>query len=284
MYKHIVVPTTGGGSSWRAVVVGCALAARFGAGLEIYSVVSRPEEIPLRESLLKAQLAADRPETLLAKVTTEVVSGTTTATIARHLAAISDVLPVMASAAHGRSEPLLGSVTEELLSVTSGPVVVVGPHFDTDRVDFSGDLVVAVDGSAWSEAVLGPATVLARQLALRPWVTTVLDPSVPIPHDVSEGAYAAGVAHRLQGEIGREVEYEVLRHPHPAQAIVEFANDVVDASMIVAATHGRTGLARIAIGSVAMSMVHHAHVPVVLVRPAVIATAYESVAKGMATT
>lgn len=284
VYKRIVVPTAGGDSSWRAVRVGAALAARCGAELEVYSVVPRLGEMRKREDLLRARLAVEHPKMSLVKVSSEMADGSIATTIARHLAAVGSALPVMATAGHGRSEPLLGSVAEELLALTHGPVVVVGPHVDTERSDFTGDIVVPVDGSERSEAALWPASLLARQLGLRPWLTSVVDPGVTFPPDLNENSYAARLAARLQDEIGREVEFEMLHDAHPARAIVEFADKVAEASMIVASTHGRTGLARLAIGSVAMAIVHHAHVPVLLVRPVVGAMTAESVAVDTATT
>ena len=53
----------------------------------------------------------------------------------------------------------------------------------------------------------------------------------------------------------------------PATAIVELAqSDNVD--MIVMATHGRTGLSRVLMGSVAEEVVRKAHCPVLTVKPA----------------
>jgi nucleotide-binding universal stress UspA family protein len=65
---------------------------------------------------------------------------------------------------------------------------------------------------------------------------------------------------------GRPVEFETLHSRHPANAIAEFAESI-NASLIVASTHGRTGLARLAHGSVAAALVRHARCPVVLMRP-----------------
>ena len=66
-------------------------------------------------------------------------------------------------------------------------------------------------------------------------------------------------------------QFETLHHRHPGKAVGEFA-DAIGASLIVASTHGRTGLARLALGSVAMEIVRHAPCPVVLNRPPTLAT------------
>lgn len=51
----------------------------------------------------------------------------------------------------------------------------------------------------------------------------------------------------------------------PATAITEFA-DSHGCSQILIGTHGNSGLTGTLLGSVAMKVVHHAHVPVLLVR------------------
>jgi nucleotide-binding universal stress UspA family protein len=58
----------------------------------------------------------------------------------------------------------------------------------------------------------------------------------------------------------------VLHGDRPDRSISEFASSI-DASLIVTSTHGRTGLARIRAGSVAMAIVKRAPCPVVLNRP-----------------
>ncbi len=52
----------------------------------------------------------------------------------------------------------------------------------------------------------------------------------------------------------------------PASAILDFVNEN-DIDMVVMATHGRTGLGRWLLGSVADKVVRHSHKPVLLVRP-----------------
>lgn len=56
-----------------------------------------------------------------------------------------------------------------------------------------------------------------------------------------------------------------LRPGQPAEAIAEFAR-VMQAELLVIATHGRTGLTRTLLGSVAEQVVRHAPCPVLVVR------------------
>jgi nucleotide-binding universal stress UspA family protein len=57
----------------------------------------------------------------------------------------------------------------------------------------------------------------------------------------------------------------MIREGSPRRRIIDTAKTVA-ADLIVMSTHGRTGLARFMIGSVAEAVVRHAHCPVLLVR------------------
>ena len=72
----------------------------------------------------------------------------------------------------------------------------------------------------------------------------------------------------IQGAIdamGPGVDVHVVRNYRPADAIHELAHRL-GASLIVMSTHGRTGLARIALGSVAMDVVRNSECPVLVDR------------------
>lgn len=56
-----------------------------------------------------------------------------------------------------------------------------------------------------------------------------------------------------------------IEHGPPAKTIVRHVSDT-DADAIVIGSHGRTGLSRVLLGSVAESVVRRAHCPVVVVR------------------
>jgi universal stress protein A len=58
----------------------------------------------------------------------------------------------------------------------------------------------------------------------------------------------------------------LVKHGDPAQEIVRYAKDN-GVGMIVMASHGRTGLAHVLLGSVAEKVVRHSSVPVLIVKP-----------------
>lgn len=77
--------------------------------------------------------------------------------------------------------------------------------------------------------------------------------------------YLADVQSRLAYE-GIKVKAESLEGTRPVDTITDYArrNNV---EMIVIATHGYTGLKKLMLGSVALGVLHDAHIPVLLIRP-----------------
>jgi nucleotide-binding universal stress UspA family protein len=77
--------------------------------------------------------------------------------------------------------------------------------------------------------------------------------------------YLTDVEARL-GTEGIKVKTEVVEHNRPAPAITDYAmKNGID--LIVIATHGYTGLKKLMLGSVALSILHDSPTPVLLIRP-----------------
>lgn len=91
-------------------------------------------------------------------------------------------------------------------------------------------------------------------------------PTAPgaVPSEEMSRSRLAKIAHeRLAGK----VRYEVLaRFGAPFEVITQAAEEV-DADVVVMATHGRTGAARLVLGSVAEHVVRTCSRPVLTVRP-----------------
>ena len=266
MYSRIVVPIDGSDFSWRAFAVAQHIARYVDASIELVEVVSMSDDMIVAAQYIRERLA-DIPDLDRERLTVSTLEmgENIPATLAAHVESIEGSLIVMSSVGRGRSAAVIGSVAEELLRATFGPIVVIGPGADLDR-PLDGPLVVAVDGSATSEAMLPLAGAWGIELGATPWVVSVAHPEVrTVPPDVAETSYPARLARHLAQQTHRDVEFEVLHNEHPAEAIAKFAEDV-KASFVFAGTHGRTGMARISAGSVAMSIVHRSPCPVVLSR------------------
>jgi nucleotide-binding universal stress UspA family protein len=64
---------------------------------------------------------------------------------------------------------------------------------------------------------------------------------------------------------GLRVREHIIRGSNPAQAICDYTDTVEGMCMIVMSTHGRTGLSRWLVGSVAQRVIKNANCPVTLV-------------------
>lgn len=268
MFNRIIVPTDESDYSWRAVTVGEAIAKQCDAGLELFEVVISSSDVKRAEQQIKDRLT-QAPLSVPTDVRARVMERSVGFTIADHVGNINGAMTVMSTFGRGRSEAILGGVAADILSEMYGPVVVVGPKAKTDRADHRGELIVPVDGSEFAETALPLAAAWGIGLEARPWVVEVLDPDQERVDDMFESSYAARLARELTKQSHHEVQFEVLHHEHPGVAIGQFAESI-GASLIVASTHGRTGLARLVVGSVAMEIVRHSPCPVVLSRPPVL--------------
>lgn len=265
MFQQLVVPIDGSAASWHAVPVAARMAAAVDGKLEVVTVVDRLADISAAQRSLQdgiTQLGALPVEPMY-----QVLASDSVATaVADHVDSLTGGMVAMSSHGHGRSAAVLGSVTDELLRRLYGPIVVVGPHVHPDAGALDGAYVVALDGSDRSEAIVPIVGAWSVEFGGTAWMVEVLDTIAPTTGDVFESAYVGRVAHDLQAGIGHEVQYETLHGDRPSRAVVDFA-DRVGASLLFLTTHGRSGLDRLRLGSVASEIVRHATCPVVMHRP-----------------
>lgn len=141
-------------------------------------------------------------------------------------------------------------------------------------------ILVPLDGSAMSEAVLLHAKQLATAINAEivllhvnvtpaPEFDMHLSPLAPQPEEVKhmradEMLYIKQVCNQLEEE-GLRATY-LLRDGIVPDTILEQA-EVMQADLIAMSTHGRTGMLRLLLGSVAEQVVHRSKIPVVLIRP-----------------
>ncbi len=179
----------------------------------------------------------------------------------------------MATHGHGGlGQAVLGSVAETVVRGAENPVLLVGPHVarDSDSPDPSR-MVVAVDAPGTATAITPAAAELASSSALAVCVVEVVaPPPIPLASDGETLGWpgdgdSAEAAVTALAQLGVAAERKILRQVDPARSIVEFARDL-PASIVVVGTHARRGLARVALGSVAMGVVHGCSCPVLVVR------------------
>ncbi len=199
---------------------------------------------------------------------------------------------------HGRGglgRMLYGSVADAVLREAEVPVLLVPVTCErTWPTDRPLRLLVALDGSALAEQALGPASelmraagaelVLVQSFDLSSIVATDSFSYLAIDPDAELAAareYLEGVAAPLRQAGGKvEIHADLGAAPRVIAAVARDRN--ID--LIVMATRGRGGLARLVLGSVATETLHRVDVPTLLVRPAKRAIADEAASDVGATT
>jgi nucleotide-binding universal stress UspA family protein len=201
------------------------------------------------------------------------------------LVATTHDVGLIAMSTHGRSgfaRWAYGSVAERVVRSSTRPILLVPAH---SEAAWSGNapasIMVPLDGSALAEEALEPAKRLARALGAGITLLQIVEPpnmalagsgmgmgyyeAFDMPAWIEEARpYAAGVARRLQEE-GFSVSAETTSGY--AAATIQQVAAARNMAAIVMASHGRSGLARLAMGSVAMGVVQRATTPVLIVRP-----------------
>jgi nucleotide-binding universal stress UspA family protein len=258
--------------SLRGLALGRNLSAQLEARLAIVSVVADATRAEPRRQALQARLD-DTREPALAGVPVEVVVNDSAKEALAGLAEQAGVGLCMG--AHGRRpvpEMLIGSVTAGVVRRASRPILLCGPRYAPERHARVEVVMVCVDGSSLSEAMLPHAAALAQRFGARLQLLQVIDASALAAAagegghgDVMESGYVHGLARRLEGEHGLEVDWEVL-HGDPADAIVSYLADSRDV-MLAMTTHGRSGLSQVVAGSVSHEVLHEACCPVAVLRP-----------------
>jgi len=180
---------------------------------------------------------------------------------------------------HGRSgvrRLVLGSVTETVVRRAPHPVMTVGRGAKPPEEVEGGHLVVPVDFSDRQPRLLAHARELALDYGMTLTLLHVVEvESLPDVYGVYADPPAPGVlADRTEmvleeradtlREDGVDVRVEV-RSGHAAAETLD-ATDDMDADLLAIATHGRSGVKRMLMGSVAETVIRRASCPVFVVK------------------
>jgi nucleotide-binding universal stress UspA family protein len=265
MFTSIVVPLDLEARGDRALPIAGALAAKAGILLELVTVSSPglPAEFDTYE-------LEQRGRTTGATWTTTVLhDNDPSAALVAFLADRPDALVVMATRARSAfGELLLGSVSEDLLTHSHHPVLLVGPHVSVDDATSAPTLVAGVATDPTSDALLSAVIEWNASFGgRRPWLVDILPEAIDLPNigDVIESGDVHRLADRLK-EHGVACEWEVAHAKQPAEGLIEFADGVADAVIVVASACW-TDPDHPHLRSVARRLTHKAHHPV-LVAPA----------------
>ena len=142
-------------------------------------------------------------------------------------------------------------------------------------------ILVAIDGSPTSEHALQHAIGLAKGLSAALRVLHIVDMGVlPLGPELAinignflKARRAAGeqviqMARATCGAAGMEAEMRLMETGSPTQRIAAMIAEEADAwpaDLVIAGTHGRTGMQRLLLGSVAEGIARVSPVPVLLI-------------------
>ena len=295
MTRTVIVPLDGSDASEEALGIAQRIQERQGSKLKLLSVVEVTTEfdawIETAPFTLEDELdswleerrgyLADVASRLGDNVETEVRVGRPADEICAAVEAAGPAVVVMAS--HGRGglqQFVLGSVALSVVHDVHCPVVVV--HMQGDGAEAPSRLdsvLLPTDGSSFSESVIDEALAilgepkpdvrLIQVLEHPAWAANSMNAGLVSEYlDASREAaqnHLDEMAAKLR-ERGYSAEAE-LRSGSAADGILESAaqNRV---HMIAIATHGRGGVGRLLLGSVAQRVLQRTDVPLLLIRPA----------------
>lgn len=301
MYKRVLIPLDG---SKRAEAILTHLApflTRFDSELTVLVAAEAPnvEQLDMfskgaAEDMLAAAegRAFNYAESVTKRLTEQGLKAHGTVRCGRPADVILDMakevdadLVAMSSHGYGGWKRLLhGSTAEQVLRASPAPVLLVKSY---EQTDVASDplrqlplkpvtwrrILVLLDGSVDAENVMADAIELAKVqnsaiqlLRVGPFVSALgfcWDTIPPLSDLKAEEAYLNKVADRYRWT-GLSIGTSVTSG-HPVSAIVDYIkhNPV---HLVTMTTHGRTGLSRCILGSVAESLLRRVHVPVFLRR------------------
>jgi nucleotide-binding universal stress UspA family protein len=187
----------------------------------------------------------------------------------------ANLVVVSALGESGLPRLLLGSVAQSVVrhAHTSVLVARAGPAAGCvlAATDFSQTGKAAVDAAAEQARRRGAPLVLLHSLELLRPEMVVSEPAA-VPMRLAEPP----PAHELRRSVRRRLEEilvraavngEVVVEDEPAADAIAGAADRLGAELVIVGTHGRTGLRRLLLGSVAEAVVRRAPCSVLVVRP-----------------
>ncbi len=314
MFQRILVPLDGSSRAEHAIPVAALIAHASGGSLVLLRVVPplieddiQRSQLGFPEESLQVRIAeatdyltrvvqfdqADELEGIETSI--EVLSGDIAPTLLSHTQSSGADLIVMCSRGEtGLKRWMLGSVAIKVARHTPVPVLILREHEPVPPLPPPGALItvralVALDGSALSEAILKPAAHLVAALATPAQGALHLLRVVDVPainglgdsQAYSELArqnaqeYLASVVKRLQNgcaaRLRLAITSSVVTDQDVAGAIIttgkRLGEDGGSERIIAMSTHGRSGLQRWAVGSVTERVLHKTTLPLFIMRP-----------------
>jgi nucleotide-binding universal stress UspA family protein len=281
MFKHILIPVVAEPCSEQAAFMGLDFAKRINARVTFAYVMTKLDTTTYARGLLSTwknhavEKGVIGDEMLLQNLDMHIGDAITKEANHKDY----DLIVMGTHAREGLNRLLLGSVTERVIRMAQIPVMVSRAQ---TNAEFKR-ILVPVDSTLNSLQIVSHAKALALELPAKLHFVHVI-PDAPIPLDDPVGSYRAfdyaGLSKSLEdtGKLTLQKAVESCKELTPTTSLLNAHTDQVHnvilgaakdvhADLIVMITHARAGMERLLLGSVSEGVVHHANVPVLLVRP-----------------
>ncbi|HNI34196.1 MAG TPA: universal stress protein [Microthrixaceae bacterium] len=177
-------------------------------------------------------------------------------------------LVVVGPEARGRFASLhIGSFAHHLAHYTDRPLAIVpesGANRGLERI------VLGLDGSAGSSDAARWCAAVAATAGAHVVAAYAFKPPIEFLPESDAHSWFVTSQHELERWVGplRDAgvafDAQVVKETHPVQGLVH-AVDSVDADLVVVGARGIGGFSGLRVGRVPLQLVHHTHVPVVMV-------------------
>lgn len=304
MLANILVPLDGSTLSEQAVPLAERLARRSGAVLHIVRIHVAPTRPPVSlEGMPVTDPGADEARwqserayvrrirvrlgpraglpTRIAVLSGPVAEVLTTYATLKRI----DLIVMATHARHGLARSWMGSVADEVLRFSRVPVLLVRggePAAEAAPPQERPRILIALDGSPIAERVLEPAASLGRALEAECTLLRVVNPlglmgdlpavlaprmarAMAAQQEIEAKDYLNEIAWWIHDR-GVDAKTRVVISEHPARAILAEA-ERERAAFIAMGTHGRSGVSRMLMGSVAGQVLQGTRIPLLLYRP-----------------
>jgi nucleotide-binding universal stress UspA family protein len=193
--------------------------------------------------------------------------------------ACTDDVDMIIIATHGRSGIArwwLGSTADHVIKESACPVLVIGPNVDIDLGTYNlSRILLPLDGSPAAEQALQLAVWIADQMGAELDIVRAMS-LTNVTYDPGMGMYSGELITAMEdsvkaylqevaGKLGSRKATTTMMIGSPGEALLEHQKET-PCDLVVATTHGRTGVKRAALGSVSDRLLHGS-APVLLFRP-----------------
>ncbi len=291
MIKSILLPLDGSRLAESVLPYASELGAKTGAELSLFTSIHQVDAwtgyLAQVDTGQQSELAAiylkEKAEELRArglKVRTDIAYGAPAETIL-NFAADQDI-NLIAMSTHGRSgitRWAFGSVADKVLHGTHRPLLLVRGAEQGHQTGVISKILVPLDGSKVSLAVLPFVEELAQKLGASLVLFHALPLLSTLPGAETAPLYVGNMYETLQAQaeqlLGR-VEKEVKQRGIEVSRLVAIGSEVTHivqaaqetgADLIALSTHGRSGLDRWVMGSAAEGVVRRTTLPCLVIRP-----------------